>query len=834
MDDTWRFRPPPPPPPPFDDPHRFRPPYPQAPYPNPAFRGPDPWAAIPHPPLERPPVFHPPHPSLMFFDDDREAYRKRMRVDDSSHQHYPFQTSFSSEDERRLNLIRDHGNQGFPPFDRGFPPPVHGFPERNRPPLPPEHDFAARLPNSQRFGGFVLPEGERRDPYAWDRPNQSYRHDNLVGVSGAHEIRPFEQRFRNDPRLQDSRQPHPKENSYISPKHTPYSQMNGYRAEFSAVNAERESSNPPSGLQNSERSKFEYHSQHGEMIRNHHKHSDSGNVQQPHQHQSYSGRQIINEESSFTRMPGTVENGVIATTMVNHSRTPQKHAPLPSSLMVVRHELSPPNYQGTPSLPSATVPSPAMAGSTTNVSLPSSARTFSETHPSSQADLYGELPLRMSSTFATKALPFLHQAPSTHYPDEGPMVYPSKQLIQEKPTVIDACHLFRQPHRVSRPDHFVIILRGLPGSGKSYLAKTLRDIEVDHGGSAPRIHAIDDYFMIEVEKFEDNGGSRSSTSVRGKKQNTKKVIEYCYEPEMEEAYRSSMLKAFKKTLDEGIFTFIIVDDRNLRVADFAQFWAIAKRSGYEVYLLEATYKDPTGCAARNVHGFTLDDIKKMADQWEEAPPLYLQLDIQSLIHGDDLNEHSIQEVDMDMDDASQDLDAARELNDKEDIKIPEPTPSDNAPDGLVNVRESWDAGEDDEEPTTVKELEKSKWSKDMYEDLEDSDSPKEKLNALSGLLQAYGKGDKSVRWGDQVKESGFSISAVKRRVSSLVIGPGSGYNLDSNPLQDEDSPEAAGRNSGSELKKRFHDQLRAERDSFKAVFDKRKQRIGGFHDSEDD
>ena len=34
-----------------------------------------------------------------------------------------------------------------------------------------------------------------------------------------------------------------------------------------------------------------------------------------------------------------------------------------------------------------------------------------------------------------------------------------------------------------------------------------------------------------------------------------------------------------------------------------------------------------GCAARNVHGFTLGEIKKMSEDWEEAPPLYLRLDI---------------------------------------------------------------------------------------------------------------------------------------------------------------------------------------------------------------
>lgn len=40
----------------------------------------------------------------------------------------------------------------------------------------------------------------------------------------------------------------------------------------------------------------------------------------------------------------------------------------------------------------------------------------------------------------------------------------------------------------------------LSGSGKSYLAKMLRDLEVENSGSAPRIHSMDDYFMTEVER----------------------------------------------------------------------------------------------------------------------------------------------------------------------------------------------------------------------------------------------------------------------------------------------------------------------------------------------
>ncbi|OAY69303.1 YLP motif-containing protein 1 [Ananas comosus] len=335
----------------------------------------------------------------------------------------------------------------------------------------------------------------------------------------------------------------------------------------------------------------------------------------------------------------------------------------------------------------------------------------------------------------------------------------------------------------------------LVGSGKSYLAKALRDLEVEIGGNAPRIHAMDDYFMIEVEKVEDNDGNKSSSSFRGKKQSTKKAIEYCYEPEMEETYRASMLKAFKKTLDEGIFTFVIVDDRNLRVADFAQFWAIGKRAGYEVYLLEAPYKDPM-----------------------------------SLFHGDDLNEQSIQEVEMEADDADY-ADGTQNVPDKEDSEHAKPKSSDYEP---HSAGERWNT-EEEEELTEVKEIGRSKWSKDLEEDAENSDGGEENTNVLSGILQAYGTNEKSVHWSDQVNRSGFSIGASKKRgTSSLIIGPGPGYNLDSNPLvEKEDAPGAKG-GTNTETKRRFSEQLRAERESFRAAFDRRRHRIGGLNNNIED
>ncbi|XP_023642422.1 extensin isoform X2 [Capsella rubella] len=146
--------------------------------------------------------------------------------------------------------------------------------------------------------------------------------------------------------------------------------------------------------------------------------------------------------------------------------------------------------------------------------------------------------------------------PSSTYPQMPNASPSSAQLAPTRSKVMDVSHLLKPPHRSTRPDHFVIILRGLPGSGKSYLAKLLRDIEVENGGSAPRIHSMDDYFMTEVEKVEESDLT-SSSSGRSKRSNVKMVMEYCYEPEMEEAYRSSMLKAFKRTLEDGTFSFVI-------------------------------------------------------------------------------------------------------------------------------------------------------------------------------------------------------------------------------------------------------------------------------------
>uniref|UniRef100_A0A3Q0QZG3 YLP motif-containing protein 1 n=1 Tax=Amphilophus citrinellus TaxID=61819 RepID=A0A3Q0QZG3_AMPCI len=204
--------------------------------------------------------------------------------------------------------------------------------------------------------------------------------------------------------------------------------------------------------------------------------------------------------------------------------------------------------------------------------------------------------------------------------------------VEKKPEIKNIDDILKLPGRLSRPERIVIIMRGLPGSGKSHVAKLIRDKEVECGGAPPRVLVLDDYFMTEVEKVEKDPDT-------GKRVKTK-VMEYEYEPEMEDTYRSSMLKTFKKTLDDGFFPFIILDTINDRVKHFDQFWSAAKTKGFEVYLAEIT-ADTQTCAKRNVHGRILKDIMKMSNNWEPSPRHMVRLDVRSL-----LQDAAIEEVEM--------------------------------------------------------------------------------------------------------------------------------------------------------------------------------------------
>lgn len=95
-------------------------------------------------------------------------------------------------------------------------------------------------------------------------------------------------------------------------------------------------------------------------------------------------------------------------------------------------------------------------------------------------------------------------------------VYPS----HENSNTITVNEILLKPGRLTRPKKIVVILRGPPGSGKSYVAKLIKQKEIEQGGdkSAPRILSIDDYFMIEddIEEKCPKTGRKVSISFREK------------------------------------------------------------------------------------------------------------------------------------------------------------------------------------------------------------------------------------------------------------------------------------------------------------------------------
>lgn len=61
-----------------------------------------------------------------------------------------------------------------------------------------------------------------------------------------------------------------------------------------------------------------------------------------------------------------------------------------------------------------------------------------------------------------------------------------------------------------------------------------------------------------------------------------KEMTYEYEAEMEESYRQSLIKAFKKTITDGYFHFVVVDNVNQKVKNFGEMWSFAKQNGFQV------------------------------------------------------------------------------------------------------------------------------------------------------------------------------------------------------------------------------------------------------------
>jgi YLP motif-containing protein 1 len=88
---------------------------------------------------------------------------------------------------------------------------------------------------------------------------------------------------------------------------------------------------------------------------------------------------------------------------------------------------------------------------------------------------------------------------------------------------VQAGWLFKKGN-TTRPNKIVVVMRGLPGSGKTHLANLFKQLEIKHFGNTPRIISVDDYFMEEKEVFEVDPATKKSV---------KKIkMEYSYDADL--------------------------------------------------------------------------------------------------------------------------------------------------------------------------------------------------------------------------------------------------------------------------------------------------------------
>lgn len=161
---------------------------------------------------------------------------------------------------------------------------------------------------------------------------------------------------------------------------------------------------------------------------------------------------------------------------------------------------------------------------------------------------------------------------------------------------------------VTRPNQELVILRGIPGSGKSTTAKSLVGEGVIHS-TDNIIEATGDYRGFFTKMIE-----------------SKNFVELS-------RMHSKNLKNAMKSMDEGI-TPIIIDNTNLKANEAKSYVMHALGLGYadeNIKIVDIGTGGLTaeGLAARNTHGVPLDKIEQMIKTHKSVGPLTLKKIVES-------------------------------------------------------------------------------------------------------------------------------------------------------------------------------------------------------------
>jgi len=128
------------------------------------------------------------------------------------------------------------------------------------------------------------------------------------------------------------------------------------------------------------------------------------------------------------------------------------------------------------------------------------------------------------------------------------------------------------------------IMRGLPGSGKSTVARQIAENRLS------TIHSTDNFFMV-------NG-------------------EYQFNPSKLREYHAKNLAAFTKSCEDNT-PVVICDNTNTQEWEYEQYIKAAEENGYCVAIVKMKHPSTIVAAERNTHGVPLEAILRMLSRFED-------------------------------------------------------------------------------------------------------------------------------------------------------------------------------------------------------------------------
>lgn len=137
--------------------------------------------------------------------------------------------------------------------------------------------------------------------------------------------------------------------------------------------------------------------------------------------------------------------------------------------------------------------------------------------------------------------------------------------------ITDIRELLEEPGRSKRPEKIMIVLRGVPGSGKTFLAWLIERKEIEMGNRAQfKLLSMDKYF--EREEYSEKCGEICKV--------------YEFDASKLEIYMGEVVKEVKEVTQKAEQKFIIVDADCCDLKFYNQIFDVAQANGYVGYAIE--------------------------------------------------------------------------------------------------------------------------------------------------------------------------------------------------------------------------------------------------------